>query len=432
MWIVLLLIFVDSPAFLFRGTLRDDIGRTPMYPILVGGISFNEVMAVLLMVKSFTRKRYPIIYLKQMPILVVLLIYGFVIAMPFGLDSDAVVQYSRRILMWFFLLALPRLMAESEEWEDFFRLLFPLIFIMLIDQLYIFITNKPLAVYLNPALRIPRTIIDLSQDFGEASRIVSGIGTNLVTFTGALILIARRAMKPVFSSSFLYLILFAAFFQVLLSATRGWFIAYFVMLLLHFSIVASTKRTFKLLPATIILFFFVVGLFSYSPLLKTQFTNAWARISTLQDLASGDVTAQGTLRRLTDHAPALLSSIRDSPFGYGFSTLAIKLENEHVGPLSAMITIGVWGHLLVLVLVFGLILKLLALYQQASSSNYNRKLFLVAILPVIGLLIIHFSSRQIFGLNVGMEVNLLVPILISIVNWIVVETIEQTPVKGIV
>lgn len=426
LWLILLLVFIDSPAYFFYGGERSAVGRTPIYPLPGGGMGFNELLAFTLIFKSFKYKGTINTYRRGLPVLVILLVTVFFLSFAYTFAAKSTIGYARRITMWIFLFSIPRLMNSKDDWLVFFKLLFPFIFLIFADQLQVFITGRPLAAFFNADIAIYRAMKEVIVGGDQVSRAISGGVIIFIVFSSALIIYLNEDLKKYFKASYLFLIIFIAYIVILLSATRGWFIA-FTFIFIASALVAGGKQLVRrIAPYFIFLVIAFSILLNLMPILQTQASNAWDRIMTLEQVAGGDLTAGGTVGRWTEVAPELLGYVAESPLGYGFSAEGYNLENEHAGIVNPMITLGVLGYIIVLVFVFGFMIKLFIRSQRVPNNNPYKNSLLVAVFAFMGLFAVHLTSRQIFGLNQNVQFNFLVPVIFSIGNWLFIESAKYS------
>lgn len=422
LWLVLFIVFIDNPGYFFVTGMRDAIGRTPIYPLFVGGITFTDLFAFALIFKSLKVKGVIITYRRGMLVLAVLIVFLFFYTFAFTVTTNSMISFVRRFTIWIFIFSIPRLLISKQDWIMFFKLLFPFIFLIFADQMHVFIQGKPIAAIFNPQLRIYHAMKEVEEGTELASRAMSGAATLIIIYTGALIILLNKELKKQFRSGYLYILIFTPFIVVLLSATRGWFLA-FTFIFIASSLVAGGQQLIKrIAPYFVILAITFFAVLSAFPLLQTQASNAWARISTLERVAQGDLTAGGTVNRWTGVVPELLVSVYENPLGYGFSAEAYELMNEHGGLVNPMIEFGVIGYAIILIFIFAIMAKLFHVHNKLHANNPYKKVLMVSFYSFMGLFIIHLTSRQIFGLNVNLQFNIITPVLFGIGNWLIIES----------
>lgn len=423
-WLILLLVFIDNPAYFFYGGEKMAIGRTPLYPLIGGGISFNELLAFTLIFKSLRKTGTNLLYKKELIALVLIILFSFLTSFAYAVTLNAIVITVRRLTMWIFIFSIPRLLKLKHDWLTFFRLLFPFIFLIFIDQIYIFLVGSPIASIFNPEVQTYHAMQEVIIGSEQVSRAISGPTIIFLSFSVSLLFSLNNDLKYSFKPLYLITISIIAYIVILLSATRGWFLSFSIMLLLFFVTSGEKYVMRRYTPYIIPVLIFLSLIISLFPVLQTQLTNAWSRILTLEQVVQGDLTAGGTAQRWTDYLPKLMKYIWESPIGYGFSDTAFNIENDHVGIINPIITLGIIGYLILLIFIFGAMLKLYKLRNHISKFNPYKKSLIITIIFFIGLFVIHITSRQIFGLNINTNYNLLVSIIFAFANWVYIESIK--------
>lgn len=421
LWLVILLFFIDSPGYFFVGGTRDMVGRTPFYPLPGGGLTFNDLLALSLIVKSFTKRGAIITYKGYLFPLLIVALYTLTISLAFTTTSATLVGFARKVLYWFFIFSIPRLLTSRNDWLLFFKILFPVIFLIFADQLHVFLVGKPLAGIFNPELKIYHAMRQVEEGIEAASRAISGAVSVFVIYAGALIILLNPDLKKHFKPGYLYVIIFIAYIIVIMSATRGWFLSFTFMFMASAVVTGGKHMVTKIAPYFLILIFIFITSLNFSPVLQTQASNAWARLGTLEMVAKGDLTAGGTVGRWTDVAPVLIEHIMENPLGYGATIETFEIENDHAGAVNPMITIGVIGYAILILVLLGFMYKLFHASQQSKRQNSYKNSLLLLVIIFSGLWAIHLTSRQIFGLNVNLQFNFITPVLFALGNWLIIE-----------
>jgi hypothetical protein len=423
-WLVILLVFIDNPAYLFASGERELLGRTPIYPFIGGGIGFTELLAFTLIFKSLKSNGVNLLYRKGLGALTFVLLLSFLISFAYTVNGEAFVAFIRRLTMLIFIFSLPRLMASRQDWLSFFKLIFPFVFLIFLDQLQIYLTGRPIAALFSADVQTYRAMREVVAGAESVSRALSASVMLFFIFTGALLILFNDELRKNFQTTYLYIAIAMAYLAIMLSATRGWFISFTVMFILIAMTAGGKKLVGNIIPYTTIAILFISIIISTNPLLQTQLVNAWARISTIGLVAQGDFTAGGTAQRWTAYLPELMKHIKESPFGYGFSSTAFSLENDHVGLVNPIITLGIQGYLVLLTFIFMTMNYLYRMRKWLFATNPFRNSLLVVIVIFTGAFIIHIVTRQIFGLNKNVNVNMMVAILFAVANWVYVEAIS--------
>ncbi len=245
--------------------------------------------------------------------------------------------------------------------------------------------------------------------YGEGViRIVSGIGLSIYSLIVAAYYLVRRNSH--FSVLLLYMVLVLSWFFIWQSATRGWMIAstfFIISFFLYYSgKVLSARNTFTAVALILLLVFFM------PQTLQQNFQGAFNRFTTLEALVEGDVTAGGTLSRLTERTPRVLSQFEKSPvFGFGFSQPTRAYYDFHVAIPSLLLLGGIMG---LLVLVYTLANIILFFFKKDKYRVY-KGVFIFGI-AIIALLIINASSRKMIGFHMWADVAFLLSIFFAHFN----------------
>lgn len=267
-----------------------------------------------------------------------LIVQGYVL----GLSPEMNVQF--RMIKFIFPLALfyslPRLFRQEEQYKDLFMYLFPFAFLALFAQVFTIATHMTPSMFLG-VHRDFWFLVDVAK--GKTYRGFYSTGMILLTFFGAMYYLARRDNQ--FNFMYLFAVVGANMMSVFLSATRGWLIGCGLGLILFmlFVLKPSGKQAAKLVGITAAL---IIGLLSM-PVVGMQFTNAFKRMTTLEALASGDMTAHGSLERLSKRSPRVMGKWEEAPLtGWGFSDTFFAYADFHVGNQTILLHSGILGALL--------------------------------------------------------------------------------------
>jgi hypothetical protein len=199
-----------------------------------------------------------------------------------------------------------------------------------------------------------------------------------------------------FNKFYLSLIVYLSCFSIFITATRGWIIAIFFVII---SCMVVNIRSLKIVPVILLVFF--VG-FSFiiksSLVMEKQLTYSVERLLTMENLAEGDLTARGTLRRLTTrHEPVIKKFMEKPIFGWGYSGEAFDTHDYHVGNQSILMSGGIVGMIVIIYMLFFIIKQPLHLYFNIRKNGFRKQQLLLIPIFTFGLFIIHSSSTQLFG-----------------------------------
>jgi len=211
----------------------------------------------------------------------------------------------------------------------------------------------------------------------------------------ALFYLSRE--RKIFNNTYLNLIIIIGFFTILLSATRGWIIA----LLILFSSVFFMKgynlmKQFIRMCVIMGILIYIVQVFY--PSFLFQISKSFERLSTLEALTEGDLTAGGTLVRLTERGPRVMKEFKESPIiGWGFSNHYFAYGDMHVGNQTMLLQGGIVGYtfwMVIILLIFYNIFIYGRLYCVRLSIGSGIYVILFALIATFA---IHSSSMQMWG-----------------------------------
>jgi len=216
-------------------------------------------------------------------------------------------------------------------------------------------------------------------------RLTGGIGIAFYTFVIGLYYLASR--KERYNPWFLWLVVFFSWFFILNTATRGWMIAslflFFSFSLFYFNKILTKNRV--LIGAIIM----IIGVFLLPNSVRQNLNAAFERLSTVESIAEGDMTAGGTTRRWDVRGPRVLSRFHESPvFGFGFSKVTSEHWDIHVGNHIVLLMGGVLGLAIIWLTVLSIIIFI---YHLEQSNVYYKGIFVFG-LALASILIIHSTN----------------------------------------
>lgn len=395
-WIILALIFIDTPGNIFWKT------TDAFLQISIIKFSYLEFFSLVALFKTLAQKSYPKLssFLKK-PYkiyifwLLFLLIEGILIGIEGGgrTGHRYLWYYYRLIVILPLFYALPRMLAYRDNIYKFCHLIFILVLINFGLQLISLFLRQNLHLLLGGT--IP-TYWDTGVFYSEVEllRPIFGVYINLFSFFSASYFYVSKNKN--FNNTYLLSIIITCFVSILITATRGWVLAYsFFLIAMLLSFIKQrnfASTVFKILIVMIPLFL----LFITSPLMKSQLSSAFERVSTVGALFSGDPTLEGTTIRLTDIHISVMSKFYERPLtGWGFSGVGMETADGHVGNQTTLMVGGVIGYLII-VYIWLYILFNIRMVGRSVNTNIGSSLKLLS-LSLLTLIIIHSTSSQIFG-----------------------------------
>jgi hypothetical protein len=245
--------------------------------------------------------------------------------------------------------------------------------------------------------------------FGDnVVRIVGGIGLSIYSLIISAYYLIRKNRQ--FPPILLYLVFVLSWFFIWQSATRGWMLASTFFIISFFLYYSGKVFSFR---NTISMIVIILLLIVFTPAnLQQNFQGALNRLATLEALAEGDVTAEGTLSRVTERSPRVLSQFKNSPvFGFGFSQATRAYYDGHVAIPSLLLLGGILG-LLVLLYTF---LKIILFLLKMDRSGFFKGSFIFA-LGIITFFIINATSRKMIGFHMWADVAFMLSLFFAHFN----------------
>jgi hypothetical protein len=310
-----------------------------------------------------------------------------------GLKGTINAQFKmlKHIMPLLIFVSLPRLMDRMEDYRKFFYYFMPMAFTSLFAQLFTISSGVTPAQALG--LHKEAWFIE-NLKRGSTYRGFYSTGAVLISFLGSLFYLADK--KGSFPRTYLVVVAIANFFAAYLSATRGWVVGFTLSMLLCMLFVY--KLTPKYIFTTSAGFIAALTAMSYIPAFEKQITDAFERILTLQSLAGGDLSAGGTLIRLSTRSPIVLGYWKESWLtGWGFSDFYFAHNDVHVANQNILMHSGIIGFTLLLAFFAYFLLRLWQAYKKLPKKHNLRDQLLVFPMFFIGWFFIHSTSGQLFG-----------------------------------
>jgi hypothetical protein len=373
------------------------------FPFLV---TFQELFIYTALIKVILqRKRQSaFIYKKPVNALILFGIFLFFITFFMGTSVRSIFESIKWTLSWTLLYSIPKLITTKEDWICFFRLIFPVTFIALAAQLFQLSTGQTpssflgadyLQVTADRLVNIPS--IDPEIYLNSAGRPISCSSMLLINLITGLFFLTYK--KPLFNRNYLTAVVTGSFASIILTGTRGWMIAFSIVLIIYFVFI---NRSYRVVSRIFLITILGVIIVLSSQMITNQLIGVTKRLSTVEAIARGDLTAEGTLARLDKYTPQLLKVWEGSPVvGWAFSDTFKENSNGHAGLANLLMQVGILGYLIFIYFWYQLINTPLRVNKYLSKSNPYKKSLLVFILAFVIFFVLHSSSGQQFGYSIG-------------------------------
>lgn len=387
-WATFIFIYASNPGGLFsQYTFGVDIGSIV--------IDFSQVLFLVLMVKVWYNKPvFNPFYKPFITILAIVVLINFINGVFSGFTEPRILfRVFKLLLPLSFIYIFPRVIRREDDFVVFFRTIFPFVLIAFACQLIILVLGVPLSVSIFGWESVgTQNVLGEVSGKDELSRYVFSIFLQTISLMGCMYYLDQH--KKSFSKYYLGFLMFVCFFSVLLSGTRSWTIGYGTAI--FFWIIMSVSRIKKfLLPGMVILI--LVLLFLNIPVIKSQFTMAIKRISTIELFIKGDITAGETSSRFDLRGPDVMQafSTTNPLIGAGYSEFYFNNSDGHVGHQSLLLQSGYLGYILLNLFILFLIVKQLLQYFLSKTTS-TKEALAASSLILFGLYVI-FPGLAIFS-----------------------------------
>lgn len=361
-------------------------------------LSAIEIFIYLSLFKAILIKRsYDFIYKTAFLLLGLYLIVMVATSFALGTTMITLLKALKMMLPYTLLYSLPKLISEEGDWENFFRLLFPFAIIIVLTQIYQLITGAALSnsfgtdfIATNSQVSTFYNEVDPSTYADKAARPFISHFLGLIIMMGAVFYRVKKSSQ--FKEIYLDLIIATTVLIPILSATRSFVIAYFI---LFFAYLILTKGN-KLKLLNIVIIGIGIGyILLSSNIIQGQLIGSVKRLSTIELLVAGDLSAGGTLSRFTEYSPVLLNYWKDSPvFGWGFSSFFASASNSHAGLANLLFNVGVAGFILFIIYWISLVWIPLNVSTKLSPKNPYKESLFVLIFVFFGYFVINNAGQQ--------------------------------------
>lgn len=421
LWIGLFWLILSAPGYLFfkLGTYHLPVLSVPG---LGRDIYYEELFAIILVIKAFWKPvKQTVFYRKPLIVLIIYAIFLLFMGLLSGNGIVTVLKSVRYFIPILLLLYIPKLIPFNVIPRIIF-LMFLSSFIMIAAQLFDIVFGYPMATILGE-----RQLLVAGREIGEnfnmfdvtRGAVRTIYGPFILLFSLVLSIVLLTEGRKIYKSWFLYLVSLISALSIFLSATRGWIIAGTLVLL---GLAYFKTRRF----GNYILIGIILILIGFSvPQLNMQINKSFERVLTLQSLAKGDLTAGGSLKRITIRSPRVMNKFWEQPvLGFGFSDTFYDYADGHVGNQTLLLNGGIVGYLIFVSFLFYLMYE----YYLAYIKRKN-KVMLVFLTGILALIIIHSTSAMVFGYSMRVSVAISLSLFFFYSDYYLKQVEYLPPVK---
>ncbi len=399
-WYVFLLILYyrssDEPFWLafFLATTDGFMSFMGLYEVTITimpglpAVELIQFYILLALVKTLPPRREKIFYGRFLEVLGIYVIFLIIWSAMMGISggSNSYFRIVKLVLPLMLFYALPRLFRSMASYNRLFGFIFVLLITGFVAQLITIIVGESPAGLFG---------ITFEQEVEPGKyRGFYNMAATLIGLSAALFYLSR-GRRAVFDRFWLYVVIFSAFMTTLLSATRGWILGYSLILVLTLLFAKIDIRRMAGLVVVIMAFSY----FGWSNArIRQQVEFSRVRLESLESFTEGDITAGGTLKRLTVRGPRVMSAWRENRlFGWGFSDTAWDYTDGHVGNHNLLMISGIVGFTLMVAFFLFFSLRMIERYLYLPVNHPLRNPMLVFVIFLWGWVLIHSTSGQHFS-----------------------------------
>lgn len=384
-WLAFYFIISIGVWGLFTEGTRDASTGFPLISFGRGfSFSFKQAFLFVALFKVVYFKRTFTSYFKK-PFIAIFWYFAFLVflALLMGTSLGVVIDDLKKAVMWGSVIVFPALIKEEAEVFRLIYLILPVVLFVFVDGLYFLFTGG-------------HSIAELFNSLHDV-RSVEVLRFQLHGWHGVLLgFIISLALAQIHKSKqfFLYSIAGMAFFVELISGTRSWFII-FLIIAAYTLLKGEKMRTMSIVGGFVmVIALYIVPMTNTS---MTVFEGTTERILSVFEInQAGSASNKQIEAKLTQRLPQQLKYIKQNPItGWGFTE---KKGDMDVGVIGQLVEMGLIGFFLFIWLWW----RYLSLTRSVSKNKYipkeYRLLLRVFWIGMIGLLISHFTTNQIFGL----------------------------------
>lgn len=378
-WIIFFFLILSSPAMLFY---RKDSWFLVLTSTV--GIPFSFLISFAFLVKGFMlrsniKRRFS--FEKKAYVFYVLLLF-FIGLINGGLEPNNIFRIFTVIPNILLVLFLPVIVNLNDHYHRMKKLLYIFTIILLMIQFMEVILGRSVFGVGN------------IQFNDELQRNITGSYFVFFTLIISLSDLISRSSKK---SLLVYISVFSSVLIFINAGTRGWLIAVFFIIISLLILGNKPKVVFK--SSFFIGLLVAILYFSSSNYLK-NIQNSLDRFTTVMLVLEGDKTAGGTLSRLTDRPERVLNEFKKSPiFGFGFSDRTAEYYDGHVANQSILLQSGLVGITLLYLIIGKILWYFFKSYLYLKKDNIYKFKLLSMIIGFLGIMVIHFTSQQMYGYN---------------------------------
>jgi hypothetical protein len=392
-WFAFIFILATCPGNFFSESGASDAPyRLPLFS-LGPGMSFTteELFAAVALLKALLYgKKYKFVFRKKLkPLFYYIIVLLGLSLTAYGAGMKTLTDLLRNTFFYSFLVSIPYLVLQYEDLERMIYLLFPFMFSSFAMGIYFFVTGDYFLNLINPGgLRVMRIVGGgLRYGFAKGEHMLI-----LFCFISALTFCLAKQNR----SFYLKLVAMLSYFSILMTATRVWFVVYSLILMVY--LVKSMKNV-KNFISMVLMLSAAFGVVSAGG--GSQMSSAVDRIFSIFNYGDKSSKARRMVeQKKAKRLPKVLNGIYENPLlGWGFSDKAVQIMDEDVGNYSLIAQVGLIGISMFISFWIGFLTMIRRTRKKLLNKNPFKDALSILNMAMIGFLIAHHTTHQVFGLT---------------------------------
>lgn len=379
-WLAFFFVILIQPFGLFDiSAFNSSIGGPPV--ISFGSsftFTFNHLFLIIFLIKAYLSKTTVNVFYRN-SILYILYYFLFLILLSVVLwhtGFKSIINEIKTSVFWLLAFIYPKLIQKRENVYKFIYLILPVSLLVFIDAgYYVFSEGK----YLLSMFNVP---FNYNPDLYRYM-IKGWLGFLLVFILSNILYYIDRRRKTLF-----LVISIASLIVEILSGTRSWFVIFVIIILVNYLEYRNLKTLF------IYLIVFIIG-FTFASR-NDRFANAFDRTITVFEInQDGSNSNKAIDYKIEERLPVQIALIKTNPItGWGFTNFKKDVDVGVIGQIAEM---GVIGLFLFIILWHRFYRETKNAMQKSNIKFKN--VFKILRIGFLGLLISHFTTNQVFGIN---------------------------------
>jgi len=421
-WFAFFFVLAQEPGFFFYSFEATSLHRIPLYTFL-HGMSFSalDLFMILAFFKAVLKgKRKRLKLEKPLILILIYMVFSLLIAIVYGTKITTLANILRGPFYYSLIISFSYLITKRKEAYYFIFLITPFVFFTLFSQLYLIMTKVNFISLFDSVY----TRLRLIEGTQELRPTIGGVLLIFFCFIFSFFLIENKENK--ISKKYLYLISVIAYFSVIISATRIWFVVFSFVL---FGYILISKKKISSLMKIFFGLLILIIIFVFFGMISSDFftEGTFVRLSKIVSVVKGDFHSVPTFEyRYFVRLPRLLEGVKKHIiFGCGFSDIYLRYRDYHVGFFNTILQFGILGFFFFLYFFMSYFILIKTTVEKLNPNNPLRTSLKTLALFFGGILLAHFTTWNFFQMSTDIKVPIFIAVFIGLTELFVREAEEE-------